>query len=102
MMNEFRKRNIEHPTTKAEQQIPGKFRCPLFNVRCSMFLALTLAFLAICNSAFAEKILLRDAIVHTVSGETLSPGEVLIDGAKILGVGANVNSDGAKIISLKG
>lgn len=68
---------------------------------CSAFFLCATA-LAFTNPAFAEKILLRDAIVHTVSGETLSPGKVLMDGAKILEVGATVNESGAKIISLKG
>ena len=63
---------------------------------------LFVALLCSANSASAEKILFKDAIVHTVSGETFSPGEVLIDGAKILEVGAKAASKGAKVISLKG
>lgn len=119
--------NIQHPTSNAEHrksEISGTgvspvsfllnphgrdarstvtaIRCSMFSVRCSMSFISAIAFATLANSAFAEKILLRDATIHTVSGETLSPGEVLIDGDKILEVGANISSEGAKIVSLKG
>src|SRR4051812_16816673 len=42
-------------------------------------------------SADAQSLLLKNATVHTVSGETLSPGEVLIRDGKIAGVGKTVS-----------
>ena len=74
----------------------------MFNVRCSVFLFCALAFAASSQLALAEKFILTDAIIHTVSGETISPGQVLIDGEKILEVGTAVQSADAKSISLKG
>jgi imidazolonepropionase-like amidohydrolase len=50
----------------------------------------------------AETILLKHAIVHTVSGQTLSPGDVLIENGKITAVAASVDSAGAKIVDLTG
>ncbi|MEO6036754.1 MAG: amidohydrolase family protein [Verrucomicrobiota bacterium] len=67
-----------------------------------MFLSCALALSASSQLALAERFLLTDAIVHTVSGETISPGQVLIDGEKILEVGTTLQSAGAKTISLKG
>ena len=49
----------------------------------------------------AETILLKDAIVHTITGPTLSPGNVLIENGKILQVTTNdLTAD--KTISLEG
>lgn len=56
--------------------------------------------LAFSFAANAERFVLRPAAVHTVSGETLAPGEVLIDGKDILEVGNKVNRDGAQIVEL--
>ena len=50
----------------------------------------------------AESLLLTGATVYTVSGETLSPGQVLIKGGKIAAVGSTVAADGATVIDLKG
>jgi imidazolonepropionase-like amidohydrolase len=50
----------------------------------------------------AETLLFTGATVHTVSGETLSPGQVLVKDGKITGVGARLNASGAKTIDLKG
>ena len=53
-----------------------------------------LAALALATStAFAETILLTGATVHTVSGQTLSPGFVLIENGKIKQVGTNADSE---------
>jgi imidazolonepropionase-like amidohydrolase len=54
------------------------------------------------NSLLAQNILLSGATVHTVSGETLSPGQVLIQNGKITAVGATVPTGGAQTIDLKG
>jgi len=40
--------------------------------------------------------------VHTVSGETLSPGQVLIQDGKISGVGKSLSATDAKAINLDG
>jgi imidazolonepropionase-like amidohydrolase len=50
----------------------------------------------------AQSVLLSGATVHTVSGETFSPGQVLIENGKIAAVGATVPSRGAQTIDLKG
>jgi len=103
MMNRIWKNgNIEQRTLNIERRTPSELRCSVFDVRCSMFFICTITLAASVQFALAEKFILKDATVHTVSGETLSPGEVSIDGAKILEVGAKVKSSGAKIISLKG
>lgn len=52
--------------------------------------------------ACAEALLLRGATVHTVSGETLAPGEVLIRDGKIAAVGKTVAAEGAVAIDLSG
>jgi imidazolonepropionase-like amidohydrolase len=50
----------------------------------------------------SQSLLLSGATVHTVSGETFSPGQVLIENGKIAAVGATVRSGGAQTIDLKG
>lgn len=65
-----------------------------------------LALFAVALSAFrasaADRFLLKPAVVHTVSGASLTNGSVLIEGDKIVAVGISVPSDGAKIIELPG
>ena len=53
-------------------------------------------------SAGAESLLLTGATVHTVSGETLLPGQVLVENGKIAAVGKTLSSPGAKVIDLSG
>jgi imidazolonepropionase-like amidohydrolase len=53
-------------------------------------------------SARAETLLLTGATVHTISGETLSPGQVLLKNDKIAAVGTSLSGDGAKAIDLSG
>jgi imidazolonepropionase-like amidohydrolase len=55
-----------------------------------------------CAAASAESLLLTGATVHTVSGETISPGQVLIKDGKISAVGNTVSANGAKTIDLNG
>ena len=50
----------------------------------------------------SQNLLLSGATVHTVSGETYSPGQVLIENGKIAAVGATVPGRGAQTIDLKG
>lgn len=52
-------------------------------------IVLTGVFIGSAARADAETVLLAGAIVHTVSGETLRPGFVVIDGEKIVSVGTN-------------
>lgn len=70
-----------------------------FKVRCSMFSVLFCSLIAL--AAPAEQLLLRNAIVHTVTGPTLNPGDVLIENGKIKSVAAHIDSD-ASTIDLKG
>src|ERR1051326_1091878 len=56
----------------------------------------------IAGPALGEALLLKGATVHTVSGETLSPGEVLIRDGKIVSVGPTVEAGGASIVDLSG
>jgi imidazolonepropionase-like amidohydrolase len=49
-----------------------------------------------------ETVLLIGATVHTVTGETLSPGQVLVQDGKIAAVGKTVTNSGATTIDLKG
>jgi imidazolonepropionase-like amidohydrolase len=53
-------------------------------------------------SARGETLLLTGATVHTVSGETLAPGQVLIRDGKIAAVGTNVSADRAASLDLAG
>ena len=50
--------------------------------------------------AHAERFVLRAGTVHTVSGGTLTPGEILVDGKEIVEVGATVNRENARIFEL--
>lgn len=50
----------------------------------------------------AETILFSRATVHTVSGETFSPGDVLVRDGKIAAVGAQLSAEGGKVIDLTG
>jgi imidazolonepropionase-like amidohydrolase len=61
-----------------------------------------LAVVFVANPARAQSLLLSGATVHTVSGETISPGQVLIKDGKIAGVGKTVPADGAQTIDLAG
>ncbi len=54
------------------------------------------------KSFSAESLLLRGATVHTVSGETFSPGDVLIQGGKIIAVGKSIPAKHARMIDLTG
>ncbi len=58
--------------------------------------------LAGVTTVSAETLLLQGATVHTVSGETLSPGDVLIKDGKIAAVGKSLPTGDATIVDLKG
>lgn len=53
-------------------------------------------------AAMAEDVLLRGATVHTVSGATLSPGDVLVRDGKIAQVAASIEPGSATVVDLKG
>jgi imidazolonepropionase-like amidohydrolase len=50
----------------------------------------------------AEALLLSGATVHTVSGDTLAPGQVLVRDGKIAAVGQSLSGAGATRVDLKG
>jgi imidazolonepropionase-like amidohydrolase len=66
----------------------------------------TLFALALCLfvafPGLADTFLLEGAVVHTVSGPTLSPGQVLVRDGTIVQVGENVPADGAQVVPLTG
>lgn len=70
----------------------------------SLRLACTLTLLYLFSSATlrGESLLLTGAMVHTVSGETIPAGQVLIADGKISAVGRTVAAGGAKQIDLTG
>lgn len=55
-----------------------------------------------CAAASAESLLLTGATVHTVSGETIPAGQVLIKDGKISAVGKTVSAADAKTVDLAG
>ena len=57
---------------------------------------------ALSSKAVAETLLLSGATVHTVSGETVAPGQVLIKDGRIAAVGKTLSSEDAKSIDLTG
>lgn len=61
-----------------------------------------LALFSISQPLQAETLVLKNAIVHTVSGETLSPGNVVVKDGKISAVSKNASAKGAKEIDLTG
>jgi imidazolonepropionase-like amidohydrolase len=65
-----------------------------------VFLLLVAA--TIARPAAAETLLLTGATVHTVSGETLSPGQVLIRDGKIAAVGKSLSAGDAATVDLAG
>jgi len=52
--------------------------------------------------ASAESFMLTGAVVHTVSGETLSPGHVWVQDGKVAGVGRRLPAGNTKMIALAG
>jgi imidazolonepropionase-like amidohydrolase len=69
----------------------------------SAFLASAFAFGFLFSTAVrAETLLLTGASVHTVSGETLSPGQVVVKDGKISAVGRTVSAAEAKPVDLAG
>ena len=69
-----------------------------------MITLVTTLLIALFNTSplLAETLVLKNATVHTVSGETLSPGNVVVKDGKIAAVGKNASAKGAKEIDLSG
>ena len=66
------------------------------------FILLCIACLSSATRVEAETVVLAGATVHTITGETLSPGQVLIRDGKIAAVGVTIPGVGAEIIDLQG
>src|SRR5262249_48886574 len=54
------------------------------------------------HSVAAAGLLLKGATVHTISGDTLSPGQILIEAGKITAVGKEFSPGNAQSIDLTG
>jgi imidazolonepropionase-like amidohydrolase len=87
----------EHPTTQRQvaclSQIGRIGGASLLFFACGLFGAL---------DARADTLLLTGATVHTVSGDTFSPGQVLILDGKIAAVGKTIAAAGAPTLALEG
>jgi imidazolonepropionase-like amidohydrolase len=75
---------------------------PARNPTCLCLLLLALGLGSSTPTALAESLLLTGATVHTVSGETYAPGQVLIQDGKIAAVGKIVSGGGAATLDLTG
>ncbi len=78
----------------------GAFALPAPGLK--TWLAVFAATLSAFHASAAERLLLRPAVVHTVSGASITNGSVLVEGDKIIAVGATVPADGAKVVELPG
>ena len=62
-----------------------------------------LALLCLARNLFAaDSLLLSNAVIHTITGETFSPGQVLIRDGKIAAVGKNAPGEGSRVVDLTG
>jgi len=93
-----------HPLSSLFQQRWNYTWSSKFGLRnfSASWLVLGVLFLATASPAIAQNLVLSGATVHTVSGETYSPGQVLIQNGKIAAVGSTVPGSGAQVIDLKG
>lgn len=83
-------------------QLLRRFACAANNGVPRLVFLLAGLVLTIAATVRAESLLLTGATVHTVSGETISAGQVLITDGKISAVGKTVAASGAKTIDLNG
>lgn len=84
---------LEHAPTRPRRTGRLRLLRSLLLLCCAVLLA--------CG-ARGQSLLLKGASVHTVSGEILSPGQVLIRDGTIAAVGKTVDSGGAPELDLKG
>ncbi len=68
----------------------------------ALVIQLVMGLLWSVTSLQAEALLLTGATVHTVSGETLASGQVLMEAGKIVAVGKTLSATGAKTVVLDG
>jgi imidazolonepropionase-like amidohydrolase len=73
----------------------------LFAISCLVLFALV-SFRVQAEEAPDAALLLRGASIHTVTGETLTPGDVLIKQGLISAVGRSLEANGARVIDLTG
>ncbi len=89
------------PHSSAPIRLPNLPRDPRPQTRDPRpFLALLL--LCLLLPAHAETILFQDATIHTITGETLAPGSVLVRDGKIITVSRQVAARVDKVENLKG
>src|SRR5258706_10897669 len=69
---------------------------------CAVALFLATVLLTRPDLSHSQNLLLSNAVVHTVSGETMSGGQVLVADGKISAVGASLNASGVTIVDLQG
>jgi imidazolonepropionase-like amidohydrolase len=81
----------------------AKERAGVRSERANGYKILTILSLLISTLAInAETLVLKNATVHTVTGETISPGNVVVTDGKITAVSKNASASGAKVIDLTG
>jgi len=90
---------MKTPNSKFQNPMPKGFT--IYDLRFTRFLVALVALL-IAVKIPAQTILLHGATVHTVSGETLSPGDVLIQDGKIVQVAKSIPGRHGKTLDLTG
>ncbi len=95
-IGDFERRALLFPLPEGEGQSEGNRGGGMFHARWMLRTTLLMVmFMSLFNAASlsAESVLLTGATVHTVSGETFSPGFVLLENGKIKAVGRNADSE---------
>ncbi len=78
----------------------GAFALPAFGL--TSWLPVFVVTISAFHASAADRFLLKPAVVHTVSGASITKGSVLIEGDKIIAGGATVSADGATVVELPG
>ena len=95
---ETRRRGERRGTQSAKSTIISATLCA-FRVSALIGVAVCISFIP---SAAAETLLLKGATVHTVSGVTITNGQVLLRDGRIAAIGTPISATDAKEISLNG